>query len=439
MTGTGPRASRWTARLGPFGQAPFAVYWTGGFVSNVGTWLQAVAASVFVYTLTGSVFMVGVLNFASYLPIVLFSVYGGTLADRLDRRRIIIVSHVLSGILALMLGLLTVAGMAGAEAVIVVGFLLNTNYALSKPSIIALLSAVVRREDLSEAVSLNTLQFILGQMLGPLIATITLATAGIAPAFLLNAATYLGPIVAMVYLGRHGIGDRRSGTDGSARSTGPPIGVFRFIRGRAWVVAMLAGVVVTSACMEIMRTISPALAVEQLHADDSVTGLLIAAQSLGSAIGVVTFVTLQRRGRAPLVALIALGIQAVGLIGAATSSTVPVAAASGMLVGLGFSLCFPYLTSSLQMGVTDDMRGRVMSVHQVAHLGNRPFTALIAGAIAAVFGIPAALLVGAAVTPLGMILVRRATRLVEGDPEVALAITGDGSDTLPPTPQGRTA
>src|SRR5690349_17998167 len=152
MTTGDRRQGRFAARLGPFGKTPFAVYWTGGFVSNVGTWLQAVAASIFVYELTHDVFMVGVLNFVSFLPIVLFSVYGGGLADRLDRRRIVIVTSAFSGLVALVLALMAFAGMAEPLSVIVVGFLLNTVYAITKPSIVSLLSAVVPRDELSEAV-----------------------------------------------------------------------------------------------------------------------------------------------------------------------------------------------------------------------------------------------------------------------------------------------
>lgn len=411
------------SRLGIFGQAPFAVYWTGGFVSNVGTWLQTVAASIFVYQMTQDVLMVGVLNFASFLPIILFSVYGGGLADRLDRRRIVISTNIASGLIALGLGILTLAGHASPVPVIVTGFLLNTVYAITKPSVVSLLSAVVDREDLSEAVSLNTLQFTVGQLLGPLIATLLMATAGAAIAFLLNAVTFLGPILSMLYLVRKGIGAPTPRAQPSA-STGPPASesVFRYIRERPWIGAMLLGVVISSSLTEVMRTLSPALVVEQLHLPEHDAGIMVAAQSLGSALGVLAFVPLQRRGLAPPVALVALGVQAMGLFLAMVASTLLAGVVGGVLVGFGFSLCFPYLTSALQLGVPDERRGRVMAVHQIAHIGNRPFTALAVGILAASFGLSAALLVAIAVTPLGLLCVRRATELARDDPEVALAV-----------------
>jgi MFS family permease len=422
MTMGDRQAGRWAARLGPFGKAPFAVYWSGGFVSNMGTWLQAVAASIFVYELTHDVFMVGVLNFASFLPIVLFSVYGGGLADRLDRRHIVIVTSAFSGLVALGLALLAFAGAADPFSVIAVGFLLNTVYAITKPSNVSLLSVVVPRDELSEAVSLNTLQFTLAQMLGPLIAALVMGTVGAGVAFLLNAVTYLAPMLSMLYLVRRGLGARPADASRHRRPSGQDEGTFGYIRARPWIGAMLLGVVITSACVEILRTLSPALVVEQLHLPEHDAGILVAAQSLGSALGVLLFLRFQRMGVAPRLAIMALGVQAAGLLGAATATTLPLAAISGLLVGVGFSLCFPYLTSALQMGVPDEMRGRVMSVHQLAHLGNRPFTALAVGVVAAGLSVPAALLAGVAVIPAGVWLVRRATRLARADPEAALAL-----------------
>jgi hypothetical protein len=307
-------------------------------------------------------------------------------------------------------------------SVIVVGFVLNTVYAVTKPSIVSLLSAVVPREELSEAVSLNTLQFTLAQMLGPLIAALVMGTVGASVAFLLNSVTYIAPILAMLYLLRHRIGARADEGSRGQVAAGADQGTFGYIRSRPWIGAMLLGVVITSACVEIMRTLAPALAVEQLGLPEHDAGILVAAQSAGSALGVLIFVRLQRRGIAPQLALAALGVQAAGLLGAATATMLPVTAVCGLLVGVGFSLCFPYLTSALQMGVPDEMRGRVMSVHQLAHLGNRPFTALAVGFLAAGLSVPATLLAGVANIPLGMWCVRRATRLASADPEAAFAV-----------------
>jgi MFS family permease len=402
VTGTG-------SRIGPFRHRPFLVYWVGGLVSNIGTWLQAVAASVFVYQLTNSAFAVGVLNFASFLPIFLFSVYGGSLADRFDRRRIVIWTHAVSGLIALALGIVTLAGGATEWMVIAVGFALNTSYAVAKPSLIAMLPQLVPREELPDAVSLNTLQFIIGQLIGPVLAAIIIGTLGAGDAFVINAFTFLGPIVAMVYLQRKGLGAQPVAKKDAATAN---IGVFAYIRQHTWIAFMLTAIVITSAGMEVIRTIAPALVAEQLQIPENNAGFIIAAQSAGSAIGVFLVVPLRRRGLSRKVAVIAMGIQAVGLVGTAFSPVLAVAMFFVMLVGMGFSLCFPTLTGSLQLGVHEDLRGRVMSVHQVSHLGNRPFVALLTGALATI-AVPLACFAWLIAAPFAVVSMRRGWKLLD--------------------------
>jgi hypothetical protein len=406
-------------RLGLFSDAPFSVYWFGGLVSNTGTWLQAVAASVFVYQLTESVFMVGVLNFATFLPIVLFSIYGGSLADRRDRRWIIIATSLASSVVALTLGVLAMADLAGVTTVIVAGFLINTFYAVTKPSITSLLPDLVPSARLDEAVSLNTLQFILGQMTGPILATIILATLGAGQAFFINGLTFLGPIAAMVYFLRHDLaavptsfvaaGKERVVAAGTGAKVSA-FGVVGYIRENTWIGYMLVTVICASAAMEVARTTAPALAAEQLGVGESGAGIIVAAQSLGSAIGVLAYVALRVRGPTPLVATIGLGIQGVGLVTLALSGSLLAASLAVGLVGIGFSLSFPVPTSALQKDVDAAYRGRVMSVHQVAHLGNRPFSALAIGIIAAGFGLPFAALAAVGLIPVGAVALRRGWR-----------------------------
>jgi MFS family permease len=282
---------------------------------------------------------------------------------------------------------------------------------VTKPSISALLPELVPKDRLDEAVALNTLQFIIGQLLGPLLATLVLAVAGAAAAFLINALTFVGPILAMAYLLRRGIGahahaDDREAVEGGRAKAGPS-GVVAYIRANGWIGQMLITVVCASAAMEVARTTAPALAAEQLRVGESGAGIIVAAQSFGSAIGVFTFVTLRNRLPAGIVAPTGMAIQAVGLVGLAFSSSLLLASASVTLVGLGFSMAFPVPTGALQKDVDPSYRGRVMSVHQVAHLGVRPFAALAVGAIAAGFGLATASLLTIVILPIGIAAIRR--------------------------------
>ena len=397
-------------RLGVFGQGPFAVYWTGGFLSNVGTWLQAVAGSVFVYDRTGSAFAVGVLNFATFIPIVLFSVPGGMISDRFDRRMVVIVTQIISGTLGLALAILMFAGAATEVHVIATGFLLQTSWAIAKPSLTAMLNALVTREELPQAVGLNTLQFMTGQLVGPLLATLILATAGYPWAFAINAATFLAPILAMVYLYRRGLAgsiERATGTVLPGRQS-----ITSYVRSQPWIAFVLIAVVVTSGIAEVIRTTAPVLVTERLRAPSSDAGLIIAAQSFGYVAGILAFTALRRRDLARPIASFGLVLQGLGLLIASAATEMPVAAVGVAAIGTGFALCLPVVTAVLQSEAPEHMRGRLMSFHQIALLGNRPFTALAAGALAATFGVPVALIAATALVPIGLLAVRAVWRSV---------------------------
>src|SRR5437867_4625460 len=373
-------------RLGLFGQAPFAVYWIGGFLSNVGTWLQAVAGSVFVYDRTGSAFAVGILHFATFLPILVFSLPGGVISARLDRRAVVILTQLISLVLGLALALLTFAGAATEVHVIVTAFALQTSWSIAKPALTAMLPALVRRDDLAQAVGLNTLQFMAGQLVGPVLATLVLATGGYAWAFAINAATFLAPIAAMAYLYRRRLGGTVvAGLAGASRSRQS---ITAYVRSQPWISFVLIAVVMTSSISEVIRTTAPVLVTERLGAPSSDAGLVIAAQGLGYVGGILVLTLLRRRDVARTIASFGLVLQACGLLVASAATAMPVAAVGIVAIGMGFALCLPVVTAALQSEVPDHVRGRLMSFHHIALRGNRPFTALAAAALPAASALP---------------------------------------------------
>ncbi len=408
-------------RLGPFRYPPFAVYWMGGMVSNSGTWLQSVAGSVYVYDRTGSALAVGILNFATFLPVLLFSIWGGRISDRVDRRTVVVATHALSSALSLSLAVGIATGIANEIHVIVVAFFLQTSWTIAKPSLMAMLPDLVPRAELTEAVGLNTLQFISGQLAGPLTATLILATLGPAWAFGINAVTFFAPIASMAYLARKGLGGGEHARADRKAGVGPQGGIVGYVREQRWVAFALLVVVCTSAIFEVIRTTAPVLVAERLGAPTSAAGIVIAAQSVGSAIGILLFVPLRRRDLSRPLSSVGLMLQAAGLVGLSFATSMPAAIAAAVPIGMGFSFCFPVVTGALQGEVPDGMRGRLMSLHQMALLGNRPFTALAAGAIAAFFGVPAALLAGTLLAPLGLYAIRAAWRHLDARPTAAAA------------------
>ena len=409
-------------RLGPFRYTPFTAYWLGGMVSNSGTWLQSVTGSVYVYDRTGSALAVGVLNFAAFIPVLLFSVWGGSVSDRFDRRAVTVVTHAVSLSLSLGLAAAIAAGVATELHVIVVAFLLQTSWTIAKPSVTAMIPDLVPRAELTDAVGLNTLQFITGQLVGPVSATIILATAGPAWAFAINGLSYVAPILAMVYLTRLGVG---RGSAMTRRGRAPGGGITGYIREQHWVVFALVVVTCTSAIFEVIRTTAPVLVSTRLGLPTNTAGLIVAAQSSGSAIALLAFVPLQRLHLTRPLSSIGLILQAAGLVGLSLATSLPAAVAAAIPIGIGFSFCFPVVTGALQGEVPDAMRGRLMSLHQMALLGHRPFTALAAGAIAGSFGVPVAALVAATVlVPVGMYAVRSAWRMLDARPTTdAITVT----------------
>lgn len=398
-------------RLGPFRHRPFAIYWAGGLVSNLGSWLQVVAGSIFVYQLTGSALAVGALNFAGFLPVFLFSIAGGVISDRFDRRRVVVATHLASLVLAGALAGAAFAGLVTELHLMVVFFALNTVYAIAKPSTIAILPSLIPRDEITDAVGLNTLQFIIGQVIGPLLAAAVMATAGAPWAFALNALTFLGPIASMLYLERRGLG-----TGPEARTVGraaSDVSASAYVRSQPWVLILLLGVVTVSAPLEIIRTLSPAIVVEGLGQPESAAGLVVAGQSVGSALALAVFVPMRRRGWSRWMVTVGLALQAIGLAGTALAPSLAVVVLAVGLIGFGFSLCFPVLTGTLQLELPDGVRGRVMAFHQTAHLGNRPLTAILAGSLAVMLGAQHAVVAGAILAPLGIIATGRAWRLLD--------------------------
>lgn len=183
-----------------------------------------------------------------------------------------------------------------------------------------------------------------------------------------------------------------------------------FVRGHPWVLALLVGVVATAVPLEFLRTLSPALVSEGLGEPERSAGIIVAAQSVGSVIALMVFVPLRRRGWSRPMAAVGMILQGVGLIGAVLAPTLLTMSVAVAFVGFGFSLCFPVLTGVLQGETPDDVRGRVMSYHQVAHLGNRPFAAIVIGTLAALFGARYALFGGLLMIPIGLLAIRLAWR-----------------------------
>src|SRR5919197_436734 len=176
----------------------FRLFFIGMLISNSGTFLQSVSQGVLVHDLTGRNFMVGVTQAAVFIPVLLLALQGGSLADRFDRRRLLISTQVLAMVATGTLAVLAATGHATVPAVIAVAALVGVQYAVAIPTMQALLPAMVEPRRLGEAIGWNSVTFNIGRVLGPVLSTVALATVGFAWAFGINALSFLAIIVARV-------------------------------------------------------------------------------------------------------------------------------------------------------------------------------------------------------------------------------------------------
>jgi len=183
-----------------FRHRDFAVFWSGNFLSNIGTWMQTVALGWLVLEITDSAWMVGVNGFVSAAPTLLFTLIGGAIADRVDRRRLMLVMQSGMLALALLLGTLTLLEKIDLRSILVIAFLSGLAMAINYPAYQALYPELVEEEDLLNAVALNSAQFNIARAVGPTVAGLALGTVGVAACFYLNAVSFLGLIVALLII-----------------------------------------------------------------------------------------------------------------------------------------------------------------------------------------------------------------------------------------------
>ncbi len=395
----------------------FAAFWTAGVISNTGTWLQFVLSTIVVYAWTGSAAALGLLGAASFLPLLLFTLPSGVVSDRWDRTHIVVVTHLAAMGGSAAIAALVHLGVRSPELIGAGAFLMYTCYAVSKPALSAIFPSLVPQPEIPQATALNSLSFLLGQLAGPLLAGLCVSLGVPALGFALNALSYLAVIVVVAVLGAGRPAQRRA----RASMASDLADSGRYLRRDRRTSAMLVVVAVSVPVLDVIRTLAPALTAQQGVQDEGAAAIVAASLGLGAAIGLVVstraYDTLGP-GRVLPVGLIGMGISAVGVIVAGGPPTLLVATTA---LGIMYGLVFATSTAAIQAAVPDGLRGRVMSVHTLVHLGTRPLLLPVAGAVAAAAGIAAAIGACVMLLPVGYVAALAAERerpLVEpGDPE----------------------
>lgn len=379
----------------------FRRYWIGLFLSNIGTWMQVVAQGWLVLRLSDSAFVLGLVGFLGSIPTLLLAPLAGVAADRLDRRKLLLATQSTQMACALFLAAATGLRFVSVPLVGAVAIVNGLANAFTMPSHQSLFLDLVGREDLLNAISLNSMQFNLSRVIGPMIAGLTIAAFDETGCFLLNAVSYLAVIAALATLPVM----RRDRSPSRGTWIDLRIGM-RFARRTALIFPLLAIAAALAVFGTPAVTLAPLFARKLLHVGPEGLGGMLSAVGLGAAASALFLASLgdfRRKGR--VVILCAIGF-AGSLLGLALSRQYILALACLALLGASMSSSASLINTLLQTTAPDRLRGRVISLYALAWLGLVPVGNLQAGAVAERFGPAAALFVGAAGIVLTLLIVR---------------------------------
>jgi predicted MFS family arabinose efflux permease len=374
----------------------YRLFLSGAFLSNIGTWMQAVAQGWLVLSLTNSPFWLGLDAFMATSPAFVFTLLGGVFADLIDRRRLLIFTQVGAGIAALGLATLVATNVVNRWMVLGFSFVTGCCMALASPSYLAMTYDLVGREDLANAIALNSTQFQLARVIGPTMAGVAFRVFGLAGCFYANGLSFIA-VVAALWMVRpehhsnagtaHSVKDRRA-------LWRDLIEGFRYVRNRPRVSSLLVLAAVNSLFGAPYFSMVPIFARDIFHLGETGLALMMGTAGGGAFIGALLVAYLgdfRRKGWAVLIGAIMFGFC---IIGFALSSRLVMSL--GFLFGLGFALVLSValMNTLLQKLVTDEMRGRVMSMFILSFMGTMPVGSVLAGAASNRFGPQYTLAVG---------------------------------------------
>ncbi|HET7275410.1 MAG TPA: MFS transporter [Longimicrobiaceae bacterium] len=369
----------------------FRLFYLGQILSLSGTWMQTTAQGWLVLELTDSEFLLGLAAAAGQLPVLIFTLYAGVLADRADKRRILIMAQSAALLQAMAMAVMTDLGTITFGWIIVLVLVLGTANAFEIPTRQAFYVDLVDRKDLTNAIALNSSAFSATRIVGPAVAGALIGAVGIASAFYINAASYLGVLAALllIKLPRYKRVPRTTTTRENLREG---FGFIRDDRAIRTLIGLIAGISIFGYPYVMLM---PVFARDVLGAGAVGLGWLLAASGAGSLTGALALAALPKRvRRGPLLLASSLGFT-VFLGGFALSRSFPLSLA--LLAGAGFTMILNNVTTNVlvQSLVPDRLRGRVMSVYVFMFMGMAPVGALQAGTFARWLGAPTALLIGA--------------------------------------------
>jgi len=371
----------------------FALFWTGNFLSNIGTWMQNLALGWLILLMTNSPFLLGLNGFLSQSPALVFSLPGGAIADRLNRRKMMITTQSALMLLALVLAVLTSAHWITIGGILLIGLLSGVASALNSPAYQAMVPDLVEREALMNAIALNSAQFNMSRAIGPTIAGLALGLLGAAGCFYLNSLSFLPLIVALVIIR---VGPPHASEEGPSVWQAMLEGL-RFVRAHRLLIILLSIPTFLSVFTLPFIVLMPVIARDLLGVGASGLGFLMAGAGVGAVIAALTLAAqgdIEHKGRYILSSSAILSLALI-LLSQARSFWW----AFSLLVVLGFMMvgALALTNTTLQLASPPHLRGRIMSMYNLTVLGFAPLGNLQVGAVAEALGTRFALALGGAI------------------------------------------
>jgi predicted MFS family arabinose efflux permease len=356
--------------------------WVGACASTIGTFVQQFAQSWLVYDLTKDPFYLGLDLFLGQLPIMMFSLFGGVFADRMDRRKLLLASQYIQMACAFLLAILYVTHTLHVWHILTLSFFVGLGQSFGGPAYSALLPTLVASEDLANAIAMNSIQFNLARIIGPTIGGLAYTTLGATWCFTLNGISYIAVIASLFMIQVKFVPPKSHERVLTSMKEG-----IRFIRRRDGMSALVALAFCTTLFGFSLNGFLPVFVRNIFHKGPETYTLLLVFSGAGSISGALTVAAtgkLKGQGRITLLILIALGIITAGF---ALSKWLPLSCILIFLGGAAIMASASLMLSLVQLIATDAMRGRVMSVYNLAFRAGIPLGALALGKLIPVFGV----------------------------------------------------
>ena len=361
----------------------FRIYWFGMFVSLIGTWIQSTAQSWLTFELTQSAFLLGVVGFLSSIPVFLLSLFGGVLADRVNKRNILIATQVAFMFLAFLLAALTQMKLITPLQIMGIALLNGIVMAFDAPSRQAVVVELVGKEHVFNAIALNSVSFNSSRIIGPALAGVLVATIGMSGCFYLNGISFLAVIFALFLIKVH--------NNARIDKNKPPLKDLKegliFIKNNRLILVLISMVGIVSLFGIAYVILMPIFANDILRAGVKGLGLLMSASGFGALIGALILARLgdfKFKGKLLIYSTL---IFSVSLVLFSLSKDLFFSLFTLILVGASSVTAVSLINTILQAIVPDEFRGRVMSVFMLTFAGFMPFGNLIAGVLSEPFGV----------------------------------------------------